>query len=250
MQREELHTVAISAGLGAIVVAILTGRLPRWLRVVLVGGLVVLACGASLFGYRYATQPTTLTVAVGSLDGAAAQLMAALAAQLASTGAPVRLKVVDKGTALEAIKAFSAGQADLAIARDDIGDLSTAQTVVVVTYGVVLLIAPPGSSITSMDDLKGKTIGVVGGEVNHKVVDALANAYDPARAQLHFKDLTIADIPQALKSKQINALLVVMPVTEKYLAMLRNLLPRSAKKNSYSDSDRFRWSDRRRYKIL
>ena len=229
MQREEMQNVAISAGFAAVVVAIFTGRLPRWLRVLLVSGLVLLACGAGFFSYRYATHPTTLTVAVGSLDGVAPQLMSALAAQLASTGAPVRLKVADKGTMLEAIKAFSAGQADLAIARDDIGDLSSAQTVVVITRGIVLLMAPPGSSITSMDDLKGKTIGVVGGEVNHKVVDALANAYDPARTQLHFKDLTVAETPQALKSKKINALLVVMPVTEKYLTMLRDFFPRSAK---------------------
>ena len=108
----------------------------------------------------------------------------------------------------------------------------------------------PGKSITSLDDLKGKTIWVIGGEVNHKVVDALANAYDPARTQLHFKDLTVADIPRALKSKKINAVLVVMPVTEKYLTMLRNLFPRSAKQNSYSDSDRFCRSDRRCHKIL
>ena len=103
MRREELQTIAISAGFAAIVVAIVTGRLPRWLRVVLVGGLVVLACGAGLFGYRYTTHPTTLSIAVGSLDGVAPQLMSALAARLASTGAPVRLKVVDKGTELEAI---------------------------------------------------------------------------------------------------------------------------------------------------
>ena len=231
MQREELQTVAVSAGFAAVLVAIFTGRLPRWLRIILVAGLVALACGAGLFAYRHSTQPTTLTVAVGSLDGSASQLMSALAAQLASTGAPVRLKVVEKGTVSEATKAFSAGQADLAIVRNDVGDLSSAQTVVVVTRGVVLLIAPPGSSMTSMDDLKGKTIGVVGGEVNHKVVEALASAYDPSRAQLHFKDLTVADIPQALKSKQINALLVVMPVTEKYLTILRNLFPRNAKQN-------------------
>jgi hypothetical protein len=36
-------------------------RLPQWLRVVLVGCLVVVASGAGLFGYRYFTQPKTLT---------------------------------------------------------------------------------------------------------------------------------------------------------------------------------------------
>ena len=95
---------------------------------------------------------------------------------------------------------------------------------------VVLLIAPPGGSITSINDLKGMTIGVAGGAVNHQVVEALTSAYDPAQAQLRFKDLAIEDIPQALKSQKINAVLVVMPVTEKYLlAVLRNRFPRSDK---------------------
>ena len=62
---------------------------------------------------------------------------------------------------MDAAKAFSGGQADLAVLRADVGDLSSAETVVVVTRAVALIVAPPGSSITEMDDLKGKTIGVV-----------------------------------------------------------------------------------------
>ena len=203
--------------------------LPRWLRVVLVLGLLVLASGGGLYAYRYVSRPTTLTVAAGSFDGDAPQLMSTIAARLAATNAPVRLKVLDTGTALEAIKAFSAGKADLAIARADVGDLSTAETVVVATHGVLLMIAAPGSGITSMDDLKGKTVGVVGGETNQKVVEALTKEYDLDRAQVHFKDLAVADIPQALKSKQVNVLLVVMPLSDKYLSILRNLFPRSGK---------------------
>jgi hypothetical protein len=48
-------------------------------------------------------------------------------------------------------------------------------------------------------------------------------------AKTHFKDLAPTDIPQALKSKQVSALLVVMPITGKYLTMLRNVFPKSAK---------------------
>ncbi len=168
-----------------------------------------------------------LTVAAGSLGGDAPQFMSAIAARLASSGAPVRLKVLPKANALEAVKAFSAGATDLAIARADIGDLSAAQTVLVVTHTVVLIVAPPGSSIASMADLKGKTIGVVGGEVNHAVVDALMREYDTI--PMRFKDLPAADIPQAVKSKQVNALLVVTPITEKHLTVIRNLFPRTAK---------------------
>jgi TRAP-type uncharacterized transport system substrate-binding protein len=196
MQREQYQQIAIGAGLLAVVVAIATGRLPRWLRVMLVIALAALAGGAGLFAYRYISNPTTLTVAAGSLDGDIARFMAALASRMASTNSAVRLKVIDKGTALEAAKAFSAGEVDLVVARADAEDLSAAQTVVVVTRGVVLIVVPPGISIEDMNGLKGKTIGVVGGGVNHRVVEALKKEYDLDRAKVQFKDLAVGDVPQ------------------------------------------------------
>ena len=229
MQREHYQQIAIGAALLAVVAAITSGRLPRWLRVTLVVALLALAAGAGLFAYRYVMNPVTLTVAAGSLDGDVPRFMAALASRMSSSDAGVRLKVVDKGTAWEAAKAFSSGDVDLAVVRSDAGDLSAAQTVVVFTRGVVLIVVPPGVSISDMDDLKGKTIGVVGGVMNHKVVEALKQEYDLERAKVQFKDLTLGDIPQALKSKQVSALLVVMPISEKYLTMLRNFFPRNGK---------------------
>ena len=214
-----------------MVVAMATGRLPRWLRATLVVALAALAGGAGLFAYRYVTNPTTLTVAAGSSDGDVPRFMMALASRMAAIDSGVRLKVVDKGTAWGAAKAFSAGEVDLAVVRADADDLSAAQTVVVFTRAVALIVVPPGVSISDIDDLKGKTIGVVGGVMNHKVVEALKQEYDLERAKVQFKDLTLGDIPQALKSKQVSALLVVMPISEKYLAMLRNLFPRNGKSN-------------------
>src|ERR1700686_5570901 len=138
-------------------------KLPVWLRFILMVGVVALASGASLLAYRYYTRPVTLSVAVGSIDGEAAKAMSALASQLVTTNAPVRLKVIASGTALEAAKAFSAGKVDLAVVRGDVGDLSQAQAVVVVSHVVALIVAPPGSTIDSIDKLKGHAIGGVGG---------------------------------------------------------------------------------------
>src|SRR5258705_2893036 len=104
---------------------------PLWLRFVLLVGVVGLVSGASLFGYRYYTRPVTLTVAVGSIDGEAAQAMSAIADQLVSTNAPLRLQVIDSCTALGAAYAFSAGKVDLALVRGDVCDVSQAQAVVV-----------------------------------------------------------------------------------------------------------------------
>jgi TRAP-type uncharacterized transport system substrate-binding protein len=129
-------------------------NLPLWLRLVLLLGVIGVVTGASLLAYRYYTRPTTLTVAVGSIDGESAKMMSALASRLVATNASVRLKVIDSGTAVEAAKAFAAGKADLAVVRGDVGDLSQAQAVVVVSHLVVLIIAPPGSSIDSIGKLK------------------------------------------------------------------------------------------------
>src|ERR1700758_2797416 len=104
-------------------------KLPLWLRFFLLVGVVVFAAGAGLLGYRYYSRPVTLSVAVGSIDGEAAKAMSAIASRLVSTNAPVRLKVIDSGTALEAASAFSSGKADLAVVRGDAGDLSQAQAV-------------------------------------------------------------------------------------------------------------------------
>jgi TRAP-type uncharacterized transport system substrate-binding protein len=205
-------------------------RLPLWLRLVLIAGVAILAAGAGLLGYRYYTRPVTLTVAVGSIDGEAAKAMSAIAGELVSTNAPVRLKVIDSGTALEAANAFSAGKVDLAVVRGDVGDLSQAQAVVVVSHMVVLIIAPPGSSIDSMDKLKGHTVGVVGGVANAKIVDALTKEYDLASAKVAFKNLALTDVRQAVQSKQVSALLVTIPLAEKYLSLVRGFFQLDHKK--------------------
>ena len=219
-------------------------RLSLWRRMVLLAGVVVVVTGVSLLGYRYYTRPTTLTVAVGSIDGEAAKAMSAIAGRLASIRAPVRLNVIDTGTALEAAKAFAGGKADLAVVRGDVGDLSQAQAVLVVAHMAALIIAPPGSSITSISALKGRTVGVLGGEVNAKIVDVLNNTYDMARAKVLFKNLALTEARQALQSKEVSALLVVIPLSGKYLSLVRGLFQQGPKALPVLIAIELRWSDR------
>ncbi len=199
----------------------------RWLRVVLVALLVGIACGAGVLAYRYSQELYTLTVAAGSFDGDAPKLMTAIASRLAATNAPVRLKVVEKATALDAADAFAKGQTDLAVVRADAGDLSNARAVMIVAHSVVLLMAPAG--VESVDDLKGKTVGVVAASSNQAVITAISQQYDLERAKVRFRDLMPEDIAQAFTAKQIQALLVVMPISEKYVARLRDALLRNPK---------------------
>ena len=195
-------------------------RFPLWLRFVLLVGVLALASGASLLAYRYYTWPVTLSVAVGSIDGEAAKAMSALASEFASTNAPVRLKVVDSGTALEAANAFAAGKVDLAVVRGDVGDLSQAQAVVVVSHMVALIVAPPGSAIDGIDKLKGRRVGVLGGDANNKIVDVLSKAYGLDRTKV-FRTIALPDARKAIQSNEVAALLVVIPLAEKYLSLVR-----------------------------
>ena len=205
-------------------------KLPLWVRFFLLIGVAIFAAGAGLFAYRYYTRPVTLTVAVGSIDGEAAKAMSAIASEFVSTNAPVRLKIIDSGNALEAANAFSAGKVDLAVVRGDVGDLSQAKAVVVVSHVVVLIIAPPGSSIDSIDNLKGHTVGVVGGDANARIIDVLNKEYDLASAKVLFKNIALADVRQALQSKQVSALLVAIPLAEKYLSLVRGFFQLDHKK--------------------
>lgn len=195
-------------------------------------GLVALTTGLGFYAYRYSTRPVTLTVAAGSLDGEGVRLMNALASRLASTAnSRIRLKVVDTGTPLGAAEAFSKGEVDLAIVRGDATDLKGARTVVVITHGVVMLLGLPGTSITDIDHLKGKTIGVVGGPVNRRIASVLDTEYDLARSKVKFLDLTLPEVASAIQSKKIQALLLVTPISGRYLTMLRNFFPRDSKKS-------------------
>jgi TRAP-type uncharacterized transport system substrate-binding protein len=204
-------------------------KLPIWLRIAVVVGLIVLVAAASLFAYRWYTRPVTLSIAVGSLDGDAPKIVSALASRLVLNNAPVRLKVVETTGPIESAAVFSSGKTDLAVVRGDVGDLSQAQAIVVMTHAVALLVAPPASAITDMASLKRTTVGVVAGDTNQKIVSVLTKAYDLDRANVVFKNLALDQVRRALDTKEIRAVLFVLPLSDKYLSLVRGLFPHNAK---------------------
>jgi len=194
--------------------------LPLWARAGLLAGLVGVALGASLVAYRYYSKPETLNLAVGSFDGEAAKIAAIIAGRLDAAKSALRVKVVPTGSVLDSAKLFAAGKTDLAIVRADVGDLSQARSVALVNKSVLMILALPGSMLTSIEKLKGHTVGVVGGEINQKIVDALKKEYDLAD-KVTFKSIAPADVPRAIQSKEASAFLVVVPLNEKYLSLVR-----------------------------
>ena len=127
--------------------------LPFWARALLLAGIVGIVLGAGLIAWRVSTGPTTLSLAVGSFDGEAAKIAGIVADRLAATRAAVRLKIVPTDSVLDSAKTFATGKTDLAIVRADVGDLSQARSVALVNKSVLMILALPGSSLTSVISL-------------------------------------------------------------------------------------------------
>jgi hypothetical protein len=79
-----------------------------------------------------------------------------------------------------------------------------------------------------MTKLKGRRVGVIGGDANSKIVDVLSKEFGLDRTKV-FKDIALPDARRALQSKEVNALLIVIPLAEKYLSLVRGLFPQNAK---------------------
>jgi hypothetical protein len=114
------------------------------------------------------------------------------------------------------------------VVRGDVGDLSQAQAVVVISHVVVLIVAPPGSTIDGVDKLKNRRVGVIAGETNSRIVDVLSKEFGLDRAKV-FKNIALPDVRQAIQSKDVSALLIVMPLAEKYLSLVRGIFAQGAK---------------------
>jgi TRAP-type uncharacterized transport system substrate-binding protein len=197
--------------------------LPLWVRAILLAGVFCIVAGAGLISYRFYLRPKTLTIAVGTLDGEGKQIASIIAGQFAATDSSIRFKVENSGSAVDAAKAFAAGTADLAVVRADVVDRQQARAVAVTAHGVVMIVAPPGSNITTIAKLRDHTVGVAGGEINRSVVEALKKEYDLAHANVTFKDVAPTDLRRAIQAKEVAAVIVVVPLTDKYLSFVKSL---------------------------
>ncbi len=210
--------------------AIAVSLWPRWLRIPIVGVATAVVIGIGWLVYRYFAKPMLLTVAAGSADGEELALISAISARLVASKSHVRLKVSDSGTSVKAAELLAAGKADLAIVRGDASGLADARSVLLLTHGVVQIMAPSAFDADNLGDLRDATIGVIGGRINRPTVDALKQIYQFDRAKVRFQDVAVMDGAAALSSGQVQALLAVVPLTERYCRSLGNSSKSSAQR--------------------
>ena len=68
---------------------------------------------------------------------------------------------------------------------------------------------------------------MVGGEINHGVVEVLKKEYDLDHANVTFKEIAPMDARRAIQAKEVSALLLVAPLNERYLSLVNGLFRES-----------------------
>src|SRR4029077_14202474 len=140
--------------------------------------LLILAAGIFLLrgaagGLYYVMRPVTLRIAVGPPGSDDQKLVQLMAQTFARDGSAIRLSPIATPAAAESSALFTAGKADLAVARGDLNLPANAESVAILRKNVVVLwvpsgIAPKGSKktpapkIKSLDELAGHRVGVIG----------------------------------------------------------------------------------------
>jgi TRAP-type uncharacterized transport system substrate-binding protein len=125
----------------------------------------------------------------------------------------------------EASEAVDAGQANLAIVRSDVAVPKRAGTMLIVHKDAGLLIAAPHVKITKVADLAKKRVGIAAGDpANVRLFDALMNFYALPAGSITHVPLQAEQIESLAKTKLVDAVFVVAPLTSPLVAQVFSAL--------------------------
>jgi hypothetical protein len=93
-----------------------------------------------------------------------------------------------------------------------------------------MILVPPNSPIKTVGDLKGKTVGVVGLDVNRRVLSTLIQNYGFTQGSVQFVDIPFIELIESGKSsKKYQAAIFVSPLADRYNNIVRGFFPATAK---------------------
>jgi len=178
----------------------------KLLPVLIAATLLLIGAGVAIL--HFYDRPTELTVAVPQI-GDDTRLMQAAAHVFSRQHKPIRLRVVQVQDWAAAAAQVDSGDADLAVLRGDAALQATAQTLLILHRNPMLVIAPAGSKIRRIADLRGKKLGVVhqlpqSQSIQH-LVEAILAHYDIAREAVTFVPLPPEETGAAVAAKKVDA---------------------------------------------
>lgn len=210
--------------MGGIICVALGDPVKRFKRILLFGFILLALAGAGYAIYGYVTRQIMLRVAVLSEDGEDARLINAMNRWLVANNRHTRLRTVVMPSPETALEAVRTHQADVASVRADIPIPADLASELVLYKEPALLVGLPQSGVTSWQNLRGKTIGVVGQTATEdRLLAALLRLNGVADARL--VKIPSDAIEREMAARRIHALAYVGPLSGQGLNEFRLAKP-------------------------
>jgi TRAP-type uncharacterized transport system substrate-binding protein len=171
------------------------------------------ASGGAATALYFYNRPTVLRVATPQTTEEQ-KLLSAAAQSFAREHESVRLKIVPVADSAAAAAALKLGSVDVAVIRADVGLPPGAQALVILHRNAALLLAPPGSKLKRISDLRGKKIGVVHEaptmNVNAHLLELILAQYDIAPGAVTLTPLEPVEVRGAVGRGRVDAVFYAM----------------------------------------
>ncbi len=184
-------------------------------RIVLgaVAGALALVAGLAGGIYWY-ERPTVVRVGVAR-DTEDQKVISAAAQIMSRERENVRMRVIGLDSPSAAAAAFDAGEVDLAVTRTDINMPKSGETVVILSRSPAIVFAPAGSTLATVNDLKGKRVAVVvprpEAAANMRLLESILSRYNISGDALTRLPMTVDDLRAAIAEKKVDAVFAVGP---------------------------------------
>ena len=133
--------------------------------------------------------------------------------QLFETQHPrLRIRTIFEPDRLGASAALDRGETQLALVRSDAAP-KDGQTLVILRRDAVVFLAPGGSAVDSVAKLRGSTVGLLDGrKLDARLLDLILTHFGIPPSSVHRRILTIDQLTEAARGRQIGSVFVVAPV--------------------------------------
>ena len=175
----------------------------------------------------WALQPASLRIAVGPAGSDDDRLVRAMAQAFDNKDTSIRLVPVPTDGQLQDVSLLASGQADLAVARDDLQIPASARSVAILHRNVLVLWSAPRSSKTpkatpkvkELGDLAGHRIGVVGvGTVNVSLLRVVLTESGVNPDKVTITQFGANQVPDMIADASLDAFAMVGAFDDKSIA--------------------------------
>lgn len=187
--------------------------------------LVGVAATAALAAYWF--RPTVLHVAAGPVGSSDVRVIVSYLQAFQRERADIRLRLVLAESPADAAAKLESGRASLAIVRSDIAIPAKSSTVAIMRKEAAFFLTRPGSGVSHIPELKGKTVGLVRtSAANERIFSQVLAQNDIGVGDITRISGTPPEMQQAVQEGRIDALFFVTPLNERVIRAALQAFPK------------------------